>query len=113
MSIKTTQKSVKEKYRYVIAVGFCDMQDILRGYTPIAHTERREGWAADVYDFGSCAIVTGYAPFGNVKPTYSECRAFVGMVKRRGIRDSDGRYLFSGSLEYFAENHRTMFKEVN
>lgn len=112
MSIKTTQKSVKETYPHVIAVGYCDMQDILRGYRPIAHTERREGWAADVYDFGSCAIVTGYAPFGNVKPTHSECRAFADMVKRRGIKDSEGRYIFFSSLEYFAENHHTMFKEV-
>lgn len=113
MSIKTTQKSVKETYRYVIAVGYCKMQGILQGYTPIAHTERREGWAADVYDFGSCAIVTGYAPFGNVKPTYSEIRAFVAMVMRRGIKDSNGRYVFTSALEYFAEHHNTMFKEVN
>lgn len=39
--------------------------------TPIAYTVRREGWAADIYDIGGgVAIVTGYAPFGNVRPSY-------------------------------------------
>lgn len=111
MSIKTTQKEVKQNFKYVIAVGYCDMQEILQGFRPIAHMERREGWAADVYDFGYCAIVTGYAPFGNVKPTHAECRAFVNMVLRRGFKDGIGRFAFSGALEYFAEHYNTVFKE--
>ena len=29
------------------------------------------GWAADIYDMsGGVAIVTGYAPFGNIRPSY-------------------------------------------
>ena len=113
MSIKTTQKSVKQSYRYVIAVGYCDMQEILVGFSPIAHTERREGWAADVYAFGDCAIVTGYAPFGNVKPTRSESRAFVSMIMHSAVKDSYGRYVFDSRLAYFAKYHSIMFKEVN
>ena len=38
--------------------------------SPIAYTSRREGWGADIYQFGNIAIATGYAPFGNVKPKY-------------------------------------------
>lgn len=113
MSIKTTQKSVKEAYRYVIAVGYCDMQEILAGYTPIAHTERREGWAADIYAFGNCAIATGCAPFGNVKPTHAQIKAFVSMIQRRDTRDDLGRYVFTSTLECFAEHYNTMFKGVN
>jgi hypothetical protein len=28
------------------------------------------GWRSDVYKFGDVAIVTGYAPFGNIEPSY-------------------------------------------
>ena len=71
MKNRTTQKEVKNSFNKVICVGYCNLQYILSAETPAAYTARREGWAADVYDFGSVAIVTGYAPFGNVKPDYA------------------------------------------
>lgn len=71
MKNRTTQKEVKNSFNRIICVGYCNLQYLLSAETPTAYTARREGWAADVYGFGSVAIVTGYAPFGNVKPDYN------------------------------------------
>lgn len=70
MNNRTTQKAVKNHFSKVISVNYCGLQHLLTMERVDCHTERREGWGADVYDFGNVAIVTGYAPFGNVKPSY-------------------------------------------
>lgn len=70
MKYKTTQRDVRNGYTNVIAVSYCALQTLLRYETETAYTVRREGWGADVYDFGSTAIVTGYAPFGNIRADY-------------------------------------------
>ena len=70
MNYKTTKKAIMQGYDKVICVGYCDLQHLLYHERVIAHTERPEGWGADVYDYGNIAIVTGYAPFGNVRPGY-------------------------------------------
>ena len=75
MKFKTTQKAIKANYNTIICVPYCGLQNLLNYESPVAYTERREGWAADIYDMGGgVAIVTGYAPFGNVRPSY-ELRA--------------------------------------
>lgn len=70
MSRRITQKEVRATHVHVIAVPYCGLYSLLYYYAPYAHTERREGWGADVYSLGTCAISTGYAPFGDVKPSY-------------------------------------------
>lgn len=70
MKYKTTQRDVKNGYSNIIGVGYCNLQNLLSRETETAYTVRREGWAADIYDFGAVAIVTGYAPFGNIRPAY-------------------------------------------
>ena len=71
MKFKTTQREIKENYKTVISVPYCGLQNLLNYESPIAYTVRREGWAADIYDMGNgVAITTGYAPFGNVRPSY-------------------------------------------
>ena len=76
MKHRTTQKAVNSEYGKVIGVGYGNLQHLLGCETVTAYTVRREGWAADVYDFGTVAIVTGYAPFGNVRPDYDTCRRY-------------------------------------
>jgi len=76
MKYRTTQKAVKSGFNKVICVGYCNLQHLLGCETETAYTARREGWAADIYDFGSVAIVTGYAPFGNVRPDYDTQRRY-------------------------------------
>lgn len=71
MKFKTTQKAIKANYNTIICVPYCGLQNLLNYESPVAYTERREGWAADIYDMGGgVAIATGYAPFGSVRPSY-------------------------------------------
>lgn len=77
MKFKTTQKAIKANYNTIICVPYCGLQNLLNYESPVAYTDRREGWAADIYDMGGgVAIVTGYAPFGNVRPDYEVCRRY-------------------------------------
>ena len=70
MKFKTTQKAIKQGYKNVIQVSYCGLQSLLECESPAAYTTRIEGWGADIYGFGNTAIVTGYAPFGNIRPGY-------------------------------------------
>lgn len=71
MKFKTTQKEIRANYNRIICVPYCELQNLLNYESPVAYTVRREGWAADIYDMGAgVAVVTGYAPFGNVRPSY-------------------------------------------
>lgn len=77
MKYKTTRKDIKSRYNKVLAIGYCNIQNLLRFREPFAYCTRAEGWAADVYHINSnTAIATGYAPFGNVKPKYDLQRAY-------------------------------------
>lgn len=63
---RITQKQVKEGYGTIAYCGYCVLQYTLKDARKVGHTERVEGWAADVYEITpSICIVTGYAPFGN------------------------------------------------
>lgn len=70
MKFQTTRKRVMETIPTVISVGYCNLQELLSYEEPAAYTAGIYGWNADVYNFGYAAIVTGYRPFGNVKPDY-------------------------------------------
>lgn len=71
MKFRATQKEIKANFNTIICIPYCGLQTLLNYESPIAYTERREGWAADIYDMGGgVAIVTGYAPFGDVRPSY-------------------------------------------
>lgn len=76
MKYKTTKKAVNEGYANRICVSYCALQTLLSYESETAYTVRREGWAADIYDFGNTAIITGYAPFGNIRPGYDVCRRY-------------------------------------
>lgn len=71
MKYKTTQRTIRANYPVIISVPYCALQTLLNYNSPEAYTVRREGWAADIYGMsGGVAIVTGYAPFGTVKPSH-------------------------------------------
>ena len=71
MKFRVTQKEIKANYAKIISVPYCCLQNLLYCESPFAYTARREGWAADIYDMGGgVVIVTGYAPFGNIRPSY-------------------------------------------
>lgn len=71
MKFKTTQKEIRANFNKIICVPYCGLQTLLSYESPVAYTVRREGWGADIYDMGGgVAIVTGYVPFGNIRPSY-------------------------------------------
>lgn len=70
MKFKTTKKAIMANYGNIIKVGYCDLQNLLKYESPIAYTAGIYGWNADIYDFGGVAIVTGYRPFGNIRPNW-------------------------------------------
>lgn len=73
MKFKTTKKAIMNGYDNVISVSYGSLQRLLSCEREIAYTTRAEGWAADIYVFYNTAIVTGYAPFGNFKPSHELC----------------------------------------
>ena len=81
MKYRTTQKAIKNGFYKVISIGYCNLQHLLNCEIETAYTTRREGWAADIYDFGNVAIVTGYAPFGNIRPDYETVKKYDNMAR--------------------------------
>ena len=70
MKFHTTKKEITNGFNHVICVPYCDLEQLLQYESPSAYTTRTEGWGADIYIFGGVAIATGYAPFGNIRPSY-------------------------------------------
>lgn len=68
--MKTTRKEIYRIYgkENVISLGYYKIQSIENYLTKVGHTERIEGWAADIYElpepYNNIAVCTGYAPFG-------------------------------------------------
>lgn len=105
MKFKTTQKAVKAGYATVIAVPYCDLQYLLNYESPVAYTVRREGWGADIYDMGGgVAIATGYAPFGNVRPSYEQVKAVEEQAEKI-------RYDYSLSYEQQRESLKSLARD--
>ena len=74
MKYKATKREIMGRYDKIIKIGYCDLSNALdiAGKSPEAYTCGVYGWNADVYDMGNgVAIVTGYNPFGNIKPDYA------------------------------------------
>lgn len=63
MKVKVTAKDIKQNGK-PLAFGYCAVQHILSEDNPQFYTAGTYGWNADIYDFGSFQIVTGYRPFG-------------------------------------------------
>lgn len=90
MKARTTQKEIKNSYKNIISVPYCALQNLLNYQNPVAYTTRREGWASDIYSIDGIAISMGYAPFGNIKPSYSELKAVEDAAEK--IRYSNSPY---------------------
>lgn len=86
MKFKTTQKAIKDGYYNVISVSYGALQKLLQCEREIAYTTRAEGWGADIYQFGNTAIVTGYAPFGNIRPSYETNQRY----EQKAMKATDG-----------------------
>lgn len=108
MKFKTTQKAIKQGHVNIIKTSYCALQSLLSREQPIAYTTRAEGWGADIYTFGNTAIVTGYAPFGNIRPDYEinqkyESKARKILNKYSGNREEQKKQLSKLIMEYIEE----------
>ena len=105
MKFRVTQKEIKANFSKIISVPYCDLQNLLCWESPAAYTARREGWAADIYDMGGgVAIVTGYAPFGSVRPAHE-------LLVRYEAQAAAIRYNYTLSWEEQREQLRQLAKE--
>ena len=70
--INVTRKLVCNNFYNIISVAYCAAQDLLKYESPSWFTSGIYGWNADVYIINNdTCIVTGYRPFGNIRPTYA------------------------------------------
>lgn len=77
MKIRVTKKQVMSGYTNVIKVGYCNLQTMLTYVPERYYTCGNDGWHADIYEITpSTVIVTGYQPFGNIKPSYDLCKKY-------------------------------------
>ena len=76
MKFKTTKNEINQNYKTVICIPYCGAQYLLNGKNPIAYNAGYYGWNCDVYDIKGVAIVTGYQPFGNIRPAYETIKKY-------------------------------------
>ena len=108
MKFKTTQKAIKQGYNNVICVSYGALQRLLSCESEIAYTTRIEGWGADIYQFGNTAIVTGYAPFGNIRPAYEVNQRY----EQRAMKATDGIYNWQEKKAILQELIKEYLQEV-
>ncbi len=74
MKFKIARRELKENYRCV-AVGYCDLQYLLRNCSPVAFNSGVYGWNYDVYTFEqystNIAICTGYRGMPGIPIDYN------------------------------------------
>lgn len=83
MKFKTTKKAINAGYTNRIIIPYCDLQSLLQYKNPVAYTTRAEGWGADIYEIApNTAIITGYAPFGNIRPAWDIVKKYETAAQR-------------------------------
>lgn len=85
MKIKTTRKEIVNTTpaKYLKKAGYCSMQYLLSGKTPIAYTCGVYGWNFDAYAVGSYTICTGYRNMpGEQVADYETIRAYETAAER-------------------------------
>ena len=103
---RITKKRVFETHMNVVSVGYCRLQYLLKYRQPSFYTTRAEGWGADVYSVGITAIVTGYAPFGDIVPSYDVIKTYddkAREIQSEHISYEDKRARTASLLEDFLE----------
>ena len=99
MKFKTTKKEIYQNYQNVICVGYCGIDNLLTNHAPIAYNSGAAGWKCDIYDINGVAIVTGYQPFGNIRPHYDTIKKY----------DDEARKICYGSWE----NYQNMLDQTD
>lgn len=68
MKLKISNKEIKQRFKNIIVIGYCNAQYLLKGIEPTFYNCGVYGWNYDLYeiDYNTC-IITGYRNFP--KPT--------------------------------------------
>ena len=74
MKFKVTKKEMKASFNYILGIGYCDLQTLLKDTDPVAYSVSQNGWACDYYVVDGVLICTGYSPLKskNVKVKYAD-----------------------------------------
>lgn len=68
MKIRVKEKDIKEGFKNIICVGYCDIQYLLYYREADFNTTGTYGWKADFYKINNNTIIsTGYAPIGTIR----------------------------------------------
>ena len=68
MKIRVTEKQIKEGFRNIVCVGYCDLQYLFYYKDPDFNTSGVYGWKADFYKINNNTIIsTGYSPIGTIR----------------------------------------------
>ena len=69
MKLRATKREIKENNYYILKIGYCELQYLLRPFEPFAYSCGVYGWNCDYYDITTnnhrIIISTGYAPIDN------------------------------------------------
>ena len=64
MKFKTTKKAIRENYKEIFSIPYCNAQRLLSYARPDAYSCGVYGWSCDYYIIGDVVISTGYDPIG-------------------------------------------------
>lgn len=88
MIYRTSNRDVKADYYYVLPIGYCNADYLLKGARHVAYTCGVYGWNSDIYeaDCGlNLAISTGYRPVTGQrikKPSYDVLKKYDDKARR-------------------------------
>lgn len=118
MSIQTTQREATRRNDLCISVGYCDLWHTLKECADgkDAYTAGVYGWNADIYEFDTFAIVTGYRPFGKDILSYKFCRKWEKKAQahynKRFERTPTGKFRSSAVMGRMRYTFRTQFTKA-
>jgi len=68
MKIRVKEKEIKEGFKNIICIGYCDLQYLLYYKGADFYTVGVYGWKADFYKINNNTIIsTGYQPMGTIR----------------------------------------------
>ena len=90
MKCKVTAKSIRENYRNILSIGYCEAQDLLRYHSPFGYSCGVYGWNCDYYDINGVCIATGYRGMPGKSVNYARLKEYE--KKAGAINFSDMSY---------------------
>lgn len=81
MKARTTIKFIKNHFN-CIAIGYCDLQNLLADRRAIYYTCGIYGWNFDAYYYSDYMICTGYRNMPGIHVSYEEVRKYDNLARK-------------------------------